>query len=159
MHFAHCLYGRIDIKSNELPWYPCVHDVQQHWLRKLHQLRSERLYRSEAFRPLIKQAPVPLIQGYFICVLTIPDAILRAIGIAAGSASLYSGVVLNILLVAAIYYYNRTHSDEQIINPAMKKEIIENEVKALNEKMKILMEDYQKRLNEPATYTPVKLFQ
>jgi hypothetical protein len=88
---------------------------------------SNGLYREEAFEPLIETAPVTLVQAYYTCILNNTAAAQRAVGIAAGSAALYASVVLNVLLVVAIYGYNFLYPDK-IVNPALKKKVIEDDI-------------------------------
>jgi hypothetical protein len=90
---------------------------------------SNGLYREEAFAPLF-EPPVTLVQAYYTCILNNTVAIQRAVGIAAGSSALYATVVLNVLLISAIYGYNYLY-DDKIINPALKKKIIEDDIAQL----------------------------
>jgi hypothetical protein len=88
------------------------------------------LYRPEAITPLVTKAPVDLVEAYYTCKLNVTVAATRAVGIAAGSAALYAGVVLNGLLFIVIFVYNRANQ-EKILNPAIKKQNMENDVAML----------------------------
>jgi hypothetical protein len=101
------------------------------------------IYNSEAFDPLITKSPVPLVQGYYVCKPNITVAVQRALGIAAGSASLYSSVVLSVCLFFSVFVYNLIAKDK-IINPAQKKKIIEDEMIRLSRDLNNLIESNQK---------------
>jgi hypothetical protein len=105
---------------------------------------ADGLYRPEAMEPLITKPPVTLIQAYYTCVLNATVAAQRALGIAAGSATLYSGIVLQVLLFASIYGYNLIHSsDDKIRNPAIKKEHMERDVAMLKSGMDTAAEKHR----------------
>jgi hypothetical protein len=95
---------------------------------------SNGIYREEAFKPLIEKAPVTLVQAYYTCILNNTAAAQRAVGIAAGSAALYATVVLNVLLLLAIYSYNFMF-DDKIISPNLKKKVIEDDIAQLKSEL------------------------
>jgi hypothetical protein len=99
---------------------------------------SNGVYKAEAFFPLIDEPPVPLIQGYYTCVLNKSVAAQRSVGIAAGSAGLYSSMILSFLLFTSVFIYNRFASSK-MDSVAHKKKVLEDDVNRLKQNVEALM--------------------
>jgi hypothetical protein len=111
---------------------------------------SNGIYRAEAFAPLIEKPPVTLVQSYYTCILNNTVAIQRAVGIAAGSSALYAGVLLNLMLMVIVDSYNLKH-DDKIIDPAEKKQIMEQDVAQLKHEFNSQMAASKNELAELKT--------
>jgi hypothetical protein len=99
---------------------------------------SNGIYNAKAFNPLVEQPPVPLIQGYYTCVLNRTVAAQRSVGIAAGSAGLYSSLILSFLLFTSVFIYNRFASSK-MHSVANKKKMLEDDVKLLKQQVQELI--------------------
>jgi hypothetical protein len=100
------------------------------------------LYQGTAMDPIISTPPVSLQESYFVCRPPPADAFQRALGVAAGSAELYSSIVLSIVITGFVYMYNRTHKNDQLIEPDEKKRLMEDRVRSLE----YLLESVQSEL-------------
>jgi hypothetical protein len=94
------------------------------------------MYKPPAISTLRTNPPVQLTQDYFMCHLSQDQAIIQGIGLAAGSANLYAGIVLSVMIFSALTYVNCRKPDALIVSPAEKAEFRE---KMLNRLLQYLM--------------------
>jgi hypothetical protein len=117
--------------------YPFINiNLQGMQLSKLYADRNpssceEALYQSTAIEPIIATPPVSLQESYFVCTSKPGPALQRAIGVAAGSAQLYSSIILVLIVMLVVFVYNQLHKDSRIINPHIKKRMLEERVRTL----------------------------
>lgn len=79
------------------------------------------LYNDAAYSPLIEKAPTSLVESYYVCTATATTAFQRAMGVAAGSASLYSSILLSIVLTILVWNFNRKNPKDPILDPDLKR--------------------------------------
>jgi hypothetical protein len=95
------------------------------------QMCVDTLSQSLVMSRLGAKPPVSLVQSYFECSNTVSKALTTAIGSAAGSANLYTGIVMSVLGVVVVYVLNtfaarKVHANKYVkaVYTPLEKEII-----------------------------------
>jgi uncharacterized coiled-coil protein SlyX len=101
------------------------------------------LFNDSAFEPLLTKTPTPLQESYYVCTTPAGTAFQRAVGVASGSASLYSSFALSVLLFFVIRSFNMKNRSDPIIDPDEKRRRAETrmsqiEIDAAEQNKKIL---------------------
>jgi hypothetical protein len=100
---------------------------------------QETLYKSQAFDELLRKPPTKLVESFYVCRVTRATALQRAFGNAAGTADVFSMVVLSVLFTVLVKIYNRWFCDDRpLVDSDEKKVIVESVVLRLHNENKAL---------------------
>jgi hypothetical protein len=96
------------------------------------------LFNDVAFQTLLTKTPAPLQESYYVCRTPAMTAFQRAVGVASGSASLYSSIALSMLLFFAV----RSFNDEKRRRAETRMSQIEIDFASLRKDFSVLAQKY-----------------
>lgn len=99
---------------------------------------SDVLFKGNLFQRMEALPPAPLIENYYICHLTSSMAIQRAIGVAAGTSSLYASLILTGSLSFFVTWYNKVNGKGAIPTRRSKQLKLQRQLDELSKEVELL---------------------